>query len=296
MSWRSITIANDARISLRADSLVVKQEEEEFLVPLEDIGVLVLESRHVLLTTALLDACVRHKIAVLVCDEKHLPSGCLIGYQQHSRQWHITKAQCAWSAPFQKNTWRTIVQQKIHNQASVMKKMESGGAVVEKLQHYAKTVRSGDTTNREGAAAQIYFSALLPADTHRGSDTLVNTMLNYCYALVRASLARHIAAYGFLGSMGIWHKSELNNFNLADDLLESFRPFVDLHVVTYLKKHPEIANFGKDAKQACVALLHMDVLLKNEKSTVLRATERVVQSLSSATQAKDTTLLSLPTL
>ena len=161
MSWRIINVSNEAYVSLRQEQLVLKQEDEH-TIPLEDIGVLLLESRAILVSTALLDACVRHKIAVFVCDEKHLPSGILLGYQQHSRQVKVIEKQLAWAEPFKKRLWQNIIRQKIKNQQTVLEKL--AGKEFPDFEIYASSVNSGDTLNREATAARAYFPRFFQAD------------------------------------------------------------------------------------------------------------------------------------
>ncbi len=291
MSWRIVSVSNEARLSLSAESLVVHQEEA-CSIPLEDINTLMLESRHIALTSALLDACIRHKIAVVVCDEKHAPSGMVLGYQQHSRQQKIIQAQIAWTEPFKKRLWQKIIQQKIENQQKMLERHTN--ALHPKLGVYANAVSSGDSNNREGVAAKYYFGELFCVGNTRSGDTAINALLNYGYALVRASIARSIVTYGFLSSFGIAHKSELNNFNLADDLIEPFRPFVDRYVFSDMQAQ-EKKEVTREDKQKCLQVLTCPVWIDEEKSTLLHATDKVVQSLVSATNKRDPKILLLPT-
>lgn len=280
---------------MRQEQLVLKQDEE-YTIPLEDIGVLILESRAILVSVALLDACVRHKIAVFVCDEKHMPTGILLGYQQHSRQVKVIEKQLTWAEPFKKRLWQNIIRQKIKNQQTVLEKLK--GKQFPDFEAYARSVNSGDTLNREATAARAYFSALLPSGSTRESDDRINSALNYGYAILRGALARSIVAYGFLSSLGIKHASELNNFNLADDLIEPYRPVLDLFV------HREIIFSGtgesatekeltKEDRARILGILTEPVSLDGEQ-TALHAMEMTAQSLATASEQKDPELIRLP--
>lgn len=291
MSWRIINVSNEARISLRQEQLVLKQDAE-YTIPLEDIGVLMLESRAILVSTALLDACVRHKIAVFVCDEKHLPSGVLLGYQQHSRQVKVIEKQLGWAEPFKKRVWQNIIRQKIKNQQMVLEKL-TGGKFPD-FEMYARSVNSGDTLNREATAARAYFSELLPVGSTRNSEDRINSALNYGYAILRGTLARSVVAYGFLASIGVNHSSELNSFNLVDDLIEPYRPALDIFVFTEIVPQlSEESELSKEDKVKILSILTAPISLEGEQ-TILHAMEMTAQSLATASDQKDSGLIKLP--
>lgn len=272
------------------DQLVIRQEER-YQVPLEDIGILMLESHAIVLTVALLNACTKHKIAVFVCDDKHLPSGMLLGYQQHSRQAEAIASQLAWTKPFKRRLWQLVVKWKINNQAYVIRKVKD--SAYPEFTRYANEVGSGDPLNREATAARHYFRELLPANSTRNSEDRINSALDYGYAIVRGALARSIASYGFLGSVGIHHANMLNNYNLADDLMEPYRPFVDLFVFTSLASG-NTERLSVEDRARLVEILVSDVCIGNTTQSLLRATELTVQSLVTATEAKDVFALRLP--
>ncbi|MFA5831704.1 MAG: type II CRISPR-associated endonuclease Cas1 [Candidatus Paceibacterota bacterium] len=291
MSWRIINVSNEARVSVRQEQLVLKQDAE-YTIPLEDIGVLILESHSIIVSIALLDACVRHKVALFVCDIKHHPSGVLLGYQQHSRQVKVIENQIAWTEPFKKRVWQNIIQRKIKNQQAVLEKIT--GKKFPDFEMYARTVNSGDTLNREATAARAYFSALLPLGSTRNSEDKVNAVLNYGYAILRGTLARSVAAYGFMASIGVNHSSELNSFNLVDDLIEPYRPALDLLAFgEILKDSSNEEELSKDDKAKILSILTTPISLDGEQ-TILHAMEMTAQSLVTATEQKDPTLIRLP--
>lgn len=292
MSWRIISVAEKSYLSLSLENLVIKQEQGEFKVPLEDIGVIVLENRTITTSVALLDACIQHKIAVLICDEKHIPSGTLLGYQQHSRQSKVIKEQLLWTEPFKKRMWQLIIKQKLQNQLSVLQKVTKKN--FPNFENYISSVNSGDTLNREASGARLYFDALLPDGCVRSSDHVINAGLNYGYAILRGAIARSIVAYGFLSSVGIQHKSELNNYALADDLMEAYRPYVDAYVFTKIPVASE--SFTKEMRNELVGILTKSVQIDGLNQTLVRAMEITAQSLVTVTTEKDVSRLLLPVL
>ena len=222
MAWRSIVIENPARLKLRDNKIIIEQEED-VAISLDDISTLVLDSYGVTVSQNLLAELSNAGVSTIICDSKHLPSAILMSYSQTSRGAKIARTQLDLSASTKKQLWRKNIMQKIINQAAVLTKNNYPSSDLIKL---ARTVRSGDVSNNESIAARIYFERLLQDSTRR-KPTWSNSALNYGYAIVRSSIARSVAAHGLIASVGINHRSELNQYNLVDDLIESFRPFVD---------------------------------------------------------------------
>ena len=227
MAWRTVLIENPAKLSLKDNKLVIKQEHE-IHVPLEDIDTLVLDSGAINLTQKLLGALGRFTANVVICDEKHLPTSMITPYSHGSRGAKIARTQLSISMPLKKQLWQKNITRKIMNQAMVLKKH---GHTYEDLIELSKTVRSGDVSNNEATAARLYFERLLQDSTRR-QPTWYNSALDYGYAIVRSEIARTVAARGLIAAVGINHHSELNQYNLVDDLIETLRPLVDDYVLT----------------------------------------------------------------
>lgn len=279
MGWRSVVIGNPAQLDFHQRALRVQQEGNTAHVPLEDISVVLIEHAQITLTSALLSALADAQIAVLTVGADHHPNGVLLPYLPHSRALKVMRAQLDTSLPTQKRLWQAIVQQKIRNQSAVLARHTDADRDRRTLLAMADDVRSGDPDNIEGQAAQRYFRALWGDDFTRNQPRFVNAALNYGYAVVRAAIARSLVAYGFLPAFGIHHRSEQNAFNLADDLIESYRPLVDTHVLKSWPLEPQRELSPKD-KQQLVALLHRDITTTLTKQTLLAAVEATVVSLS----------------
>lgn len=279
MGWRSVVISNPAQLDFHLRALRVRQDGNTAHVPLEDISILLIEHPQVTLTSALLSALADAQVAVLTIGADHHPNGVLLPYLPHSRALKVMRAQLDTSQPAQKRLWQTIVQQKIRNQAAVLARHANAGRDIRALLAMADDVRSGDTDNLEGLAAQRYFRALWGDDFTRNQPRFVNAALNYGYAVVRAAIARSLVAYGFLPAFGIHHRSEQNAFNLADDLIEPYRPLVDAHVLKSWPLEPERELSPKD-KQHLIGLLHRDITTTTARQTLLAAVDSSVVSLS----------------
>lgn len=194
--------------------------------------------------------------------------------------------------PLAKQTWTAIVRSKIGNQAECLKLAKVEGH--ERLESYARRIRSGDTENLEGQAAAFYFPKLFDANFHRSQDRWTNAALNYGYAVLRGTIARGLVAHGLLPSLGLFHASEQNAFNLADDLIEPFRPLVDLYVATQSKN--DNAELQPADKVALVALLNSDMAMPRGVMSTLSAIEQSVESLARIYEGGGASVLELPTL
>lgn len=294
MTWRSVVITKPARLSFKNRAMVVEQEGNKVSVPLEDIAVLVIDTPQVVLSSQLLSACMDTGIVVVTVNAMHTPNGLMMPYLQHSRALKVMRLQIALSVPAQKRIWQSIVQQKLRNQAAVLVFRECQPVAAHLLQ-LANLVRSGDPDNFESQGAVPYFPALFYKGFTRVQDCFYNAALNYCYSIVRSALARSLVSYGFLPAFGLHHRSELNAFNLADDLIEPYRPVVDVWVVKNYPLQPE-RELNPQDKATLVGILHIDApRLRGAEvegsSTILALIDATVISLSQRLQDADVNLV-----
>ncbi|WP_174769933.1 type II CRISPR-associated endonuclease Cas1 [Paraburkholderia hayleyella] len=278
-----MVIANPAALTLDNGAIGIRQAGQSARVMLEDINVLILDHPQISLTAPLLAACAEACVAVLTVDAAHLPNGVLLSYLPHSRALKVMTAQLAIGLPTRKCLWRHIVKMKIMNQAAILKivgRDESG----QRLFKLARTLRSGDPDNHEAQAAQVYFRHIFHANFNRGQSCFYNAALNYGYAVIRAAIARSLTSYGFLPAFGIFHHNEQNAFNLADDLIEPYRPFVDAVVLHHYPDEPERELAPAD-KARLVKVLHQDIRISSHRAeegrcTLMAAVDATVSSLS----------------
>ena len=282
MTWRSVIISKPGYLKLKDGALVVERPDEQVRVPLEDISVILLDSRQITLTAPLLSACAEQKIVILTTGDDHHPNGVFLPYLPHSRAVQILRLQLGQSQPRKKRLWQTLVQQKVHNQAANLWR-HGYSEVARKLDFMAAQVKSGDSTQQEALAAQYYFVTLFGSDFTRSQKNYVNAMLNYGYAVIRAALARYLVCYGFLPAIGLHHSNERNAFNLADDLIEPFRPLLDSYCLELLGEIQKEGLCTQD-KVRLVGFLHEDVATVDANGelterSVLAACEALVISL-----------------
>jgi len=291
VTWRSVVISRPAKLRREQFRLAIEQEQTAF-VPFEDIAVIVLNHREITLTHPVLSACGEYGISLFATGDTHHPSGVFIPFLPHSRATKWMRLQLDLPRPVAKQTWASIVRQKITNQALCLQLNGCDG--VDRMQSYAQRVRSGDVGNLEGQAAAFYFVQLFGKGFRREDARFANAAMDYGYAVLRGTIARGLVAHGLLPSLGIFHSSEQNAFNLADDVIEPFRPVVDLFVA----KHMSLAGteLNPQDKASLVALLNVDVEMPRGKMSVLSAIEHTIESLARIYDGGNESLLELPTL
>ena len=285
-------ISTPAALSVEHGNLLCTRRQESLRLPLQDIATITLESPRISLTAALLATLNEHGIALITCNARHIPNGQMLAYNTHSRLTDVLRAQIACSQPFRKRIWQRIVRGKIANQARVLQLL---GRDPTSLAALVPRVLSGDTTNVEAQAARRYF-ALLFDDFRRGRNDAANAALNYGYAIVRAAVARDLTRYGFQPALGLHHANGLNAFNLADDLIEPFRPFVDAWVSQCVPLPAGSARLRKQDRATLTQVLQIGCLIERQRQRLLHAIRLCVQSLSSAVHDANDARLQLPEL
>lgn len=291
MTWRSVVISRPARLKRDHYSLAIEQEQTAF-VPFEDIAVIVLNHREITLTHPVLSACGEYGISLFATGDTHQPSGVFLPFLQHTRATRWLRLQLDLPRPVAKQTWAAIVRRKIANQAACLRMAGCDGA--DRLDSYARRVRSGDTGNLEGQAAAFYFMQLFGKHFHREQPRFANAALDYGYAVLRGAIARGLVAHGLLPSLGLFHASEQNAFNLADDMIEPFRPVVDLFVARLIPQPDD--ELHPEHKVVLVGLLNVDVGMPRGKMSVLAAIEQTIESLARIYDGGSETLIELPVL
>ena len=293
MAWRGLHITKPSRLSLADGQVVVWQEDGEVRLALEDVAWIVLDSPQSTVTGTLLSACMTAGIALIATDATHTPCGVLLPFHQHFRQGEIAHRQTAMAAPLKKRLWQKIVRAKIDNQAAALAVVGRGGAT--SLREMAKLVGSGDMANVEARAARFYWNQLWPEFKRDDGGDKRNKLLNYGYAVVRSGVARSLVAAGLLPAFGLKHASVTNAFNLADDIVEPFRPFVDsLAWRTADEGRPSRDDLTIEDRRTMAGTLLTEAKFASETVTLLVAAERSAESLVRAIESATSEALELP--
>lgn len=294
-AWRTILVTKPCRLSLKNLQLLYEPRDEPSVsVPLEDITVIVLECNQASMSVALLSMCAEKNIALFTCDNYHMPNGVFMPFHQHSRLSQISHVQKDMKLPLKKQLWQKIITQKIANQSQLLANFKKDNFGLEVLKD---KVKSGDSENLEALAARRYWSTLFD---NFGRDQKAldprNIALNYGYAILRGAVARSLVSYGLLPTFGIFHNSDLNAYNLADDIIEPLRPMVDL-VVKKLEMEDELdVHLGISVKSALLNVLVMQMRVKNEDVVVLNICDMMAHSFVKAMRENDSGALSLPSM
>lgn len=278
---RTIVISGEGYLFLKRRQLLLRKKDIEITVaPLEDIGLLVLESSACSVSIPVLQLCAEYNTGVIICGKDFMPVMQALPFDGHHQVTGRLKLQVNWTEPFKKRAWQQIIRAKIANQGAVLQyNLEQDFG----LRFMAQRVNSGDTSNLEAQASRRYWSALFGRDFRRQPQgAWPNAMLNYGYAILRSSTARALAGVGLHPSIGIFHKRKDNTYCLADDLMEPFRPFIDWQVRQTYETLPT-DQLNRDHKQILFEVLQADTEVDGESRPVSVAIETLASSLAQST-------------
>lgn len=293
MIKRTLLFSNPAYLHLRNSQLVIKLPEVEkneelpesfkkeatTTIPVEDIGVMIIDNGQVTLTHGLMAALLENNTAVIICNEIHHPNGLLLPLSGNTLQSERFKVQIEASEPLKKQLWQQTITAKINNQAAILKKE---GKDNNKLVYFSRSVKSGDPDNVEGRASYHYWQNLFAESINfsrkRDGDP-PNNLLNYGYAILRAITARNLVASGLLPTFGIHHRNRYNAYCLADDIMEPYRPFVDEIVLQIVKSVPDYTELTTEIKKMLLGIASVDVQFDHERSPLMVGMQRTTASL-----------------
>lgn len=294
MIKRTLCFTNPAYLSLKNSQLVIKLPEVETnsslpesfraetikTIPIEDIGVVVLDNKRITITQGVLEALLENNCAVITCNESHLPIGMHLPLVGNTTQTERMRYQIEASLPLKKQLWQQTISAKIQNQASVLKQMR--GTEVRNMLKWASEVKSGDSENLEARAAVYYWQNAFPMIenfTRSREGVSPNNLLNYGYAILRAIVARALVSSGLLTTLGIHHRNKYNAYCLADDIMEPYRPYVDRLVMQLYDKYPNCEELTKELKAELLQIPVLDVVISGKKSPLMIAVSTTTSSL-----------------
>ena len=283
MSWRIVVISNSAKLEYKMDYMIVRQSEIT-KIHLSEISMLIVESTAVSLTVGLLSELTKRKIKVIFCDEKRNPSSELVSYYGSHDTSAKVRQQVGWTAEIKKMMWTEIVSEKIRNQQRFLEDLGKKENVM--LAEYLKEIQPGDTTNREGHAAKVYFNAVFGMDFSRSLDIPINAALNYGYGIILSTFNREIVSNGYITQLGLFHDNMFNQFNLGSDLMDPFRILVDRKVY---EMKPE--KLEKEEKLQLVNILNQEVTIDGKRNYVVNAIKIYCKSVFDAINDNDVSLI-----
>lgn len=295
MIKKTLYFGNPAYLSLRNKQLVIRLPEVEnsnmpeemkretvTTIPIEDIGVVVLDNRQITITEGLIAALLQNTCAVITCDDKRMPLGLLLPLQGNTVQNERFRSQIEASQPLRKQLWQQTVKAKIENQAAVLRLYTTKS--VARLYTMANNVKSGDSDNFEAQAAVYYWKNVFtdnPTFIRDQNGDPPNNLLNYGYAILRAVVARALVSSGLLPVYGIHHHNRYNPYCLADDIMEPYRPYVDMQVINMMQQYDEIPdNLTKEIKRDLLSIPVVDTVIGGKKRPLMIAVSETTASLA----------------
>jgi CRISP-associated protein Cas1 len=280
MIKRTLHFSNPAHLSTRYNQLIVELKDElrtTKTIPIEDLGVVILEHPHITITSNLLEQMLNNKVAVITCNSKYMPSGMFLPFESNSEQTERIRTQLEASLPLKKQLWQQTIKQKIGNQAAVLNKL---GINSSRLQNLKTHVLSGDTSNCEGQAASYYWNEIFGGYFIRSRDPKSpNAQLNYGYAILRSVVARALTASGMLPTSGIFHRNKYNAFCLADDIMEPYRPYVDWLVLQLPDLGESTEGLTREHKIELLKIPQLDVEINEVTRPLFHAVSTTTASL-----------------
>jgi CRISPR-associated protein Cas1 len=298
MIKRTLNFGNPAYLSKRDNQLLIKFpkskdgiEKEEVTVPIEDIGIVILENPQITISHSLLASLLENNAAVVTSDNKHHPNGLFLNLDGNTLQSEKFNAQLKASFPLKKQLWKQTISAKIRNQAALLADRD---VATRNMLTWAKKVRSGDPDNYEARAAAYFWANIfidIP-DFKRGREEAEpNNLLNYGYALLRAIVARSLVGSGLLPTLGIHHHNKYNAYCLADDIMEPYRPFIDLIVVEIVESGENFEELTPTLKRKLLSLATVDVIIEEKSSPLMVAMQRTTASLAKCFEGKERKIL-----
>ncbi|MBX2946389.1 MAG: type II CRISPR-associated endonuclease Cas1 [Cyclobacteriaceae bacterium] len=305
MVKRTLYFGNPAYLSTHLEQLVVRlpeveknetlpdgfKQEAQAKIPIEDIGVVILDHQQIIITQALMAKLLANNTAFITCDNTHHPSGLMLNLSGHTLQATRFKDQLGASQPLLKQLWQQTIKAKIKNQALLLgrQSIESGN-----MHKWAKDVLSGDPDNLEARAAAYYWKNIFPEvpgfRRERGGIP-PNNLLNYAYAIIRAIVARSLVGSGLLPTLGIHHHNKYNHYCLADDIMEPYRPFADAQVLELIRNGEDYSTLTPSVKKQLLMLPSVDAIIKGERSPLQIAVQRTTASLAKCFEGTDKKIL-----
>lgn len=288
MIKKTLVFSKKAYLSLKLKQLVIKREneltgkEEVITRPIEDIGIMMIESGQVTLTSSLVSELIQNNIGVIFCNSKHMPANMILPLEAHTLQSEKSIAQIQASLPLKKQLWQQTVSAKILNQGAVLRQVT--GLNIGNMIKWASSVRSGDPENLEGRAAAYYWRNMFMESGRfrrdKDGEDDINIFLNYGYAILRAIIARSIVGSGLTPLIGIHHSNKYNANCLADDIMEPYRPYVDLLVADMVLKQNLNNGLDKEAKKTLLTIPNLDVSFGKIRRPLLVAASITTSSLA----------------
>ena len=290
MGWRIVHVKDGDILKLRLDNLEIHKKDNKIYIPLSDITMVVLEGNRTTITTKLLSSLSQNNVGLVICDDKYLPVGIYLPYRQYHHYSKRVIKQSQWTKEQKGQIWKNVISQKMNNQLAYAKFAGVDSDRLELMQDLISNLVVGDTTNREGPVAKVYFDSLYGKTFTRDDDDLINAAMNFGYAILRSCMARIVVGNGLVTMLGIFHRNEFNSFNLVDDLMEPYRPLMDYWVNKYVIDDKK-DYLSYEARLKIIEFMNQKIQIQNKKMTIDNSMQEYVASFVAAMDEQDPSLL-----
>jgi len=290
MGWRIVHVKDGDVLKLRLDNLEIHKKDNKVYIPLSDITMVVLEGNRTTITTKLLSSLSQNNVGLVICDDKYLPVGIYLPYGQYHHYSKRVIKQSQWTKEQKGQIWKNVISQKMNNQLAYAKFAGVDSDRLELIQDLISNLVVGDTTNREGPVAKVYFDSLYGKTFTRDDDDLINAAMNFGYAILRSCMARIVVGNCLVTMLGIFHRNEFNSFNLVDDLMEPYRPLMDYWVNKYVIDDKK-DYLSYEARLKIIEFMNQKIQIQNKKMTIDNSMQEYVASFVAAMDEQDSSLL-----
>ncbi|UQS82622.1 type II CRISPR-associated endonuclease Cas1 [Bombilactobacillus folatiphilus] len=289
MGWRIVHIKEGELLRLKLDNVEIVKLSKKVYVPLSDINMIILEGNRTTITTKLLVGLSHNNIGLVICDDKYLPVGMYLPYGQYHHAAKRVIEQAQWTTEQKAIMWRQVIGQKMKNQVAFARYKGIEQERLEIMEHLIVELTDGDLTNREGHVAKVYFDSLFGNSFTRDDEVLANYAMNFGYAIERSCVARCVVGDGLNSMLGIFHHNEFNSFNLADDLMEPFRPLMDYWIDKQVLAQDDYLSY--EARIKLIDFMNQTMIINRQQMSMDHVMQLFVQSFITAMTTNDPTAL-----
>jgi CRISP-associated protein Cas1 len=287
MGWRILYVESSDFLSLHLDNIVVDLGDDCVKIPITDIHTVLIDNYKTTISSHLINALTKSNVSIIICGLNHMPESIILPLFGHYSASYILKEQIGWKNDEKQLAHQLIIKRKITNQLKLLEYLKCDQYAIELLKNYINDVTLGDQTNREGLASKVYFRSLYGENFKRFNDDVMNAGLNYGYSLLRSAISKSIVSKGLNSSIGIFHRGQTNAFNLSDDLIEIFRPLVDLWVYKKLKQEK---IFLREHRIEILKILTISTLVDNKRHSLIQSIDLWTHSIQNYLNNSESTI------
>lgn len=276
MAWRMVHVKEGDYLRLRLDNIEIRKLDKKVYIPLAGISVIVLEGNRTSITTKLMSRMSQYNIALVISDDSYLPVGMYLPYGQYHHNAKRVINQANWSDEQKGKGWKEIIGQKMNNQVKFAEFTGVEQPRIDLMNDLLRGLENGDKTNREGHLAKVYFDSLYGNSFTRKDEVFINAAMNFGYAILRSCMARTVVGNGLITMLGIFHKNEFNSFNLADDLMEPYRPLMDYWINQKIKAEKDFLSY--ESRLKIIEFIQEKIVIDGKKMSIENSMQELVSS------------------